>query len=74
MDGWSSNKCKNSSSSSNSQQTISIYQMGEVLEQLGLNITSEDIDEIVVQLEMKEANDISFSEAVEVAIYIHERS
>lgn len=58
---------------SEDQETIMIFKLGEVLKHLGLNILPEDINEIITQLEMKDAMDVSFSEAVEIAIYIHER-
>ena len=58
---------------SEDQETIMIFKLGEVLKHLGLNILPEDINEIITQLEMKDAMYISFSEAVEIAIYIHER-
>lgn len=54
-------------------QSISIYRMDEVLQQLGLNLTSADIIEIINQLEVKDTFDISFSETVEIATFIHEQ-
>ena len=50
--------------------TISIFRLGEVLNEFGLTITSADIDDIIQQLEMKDAMDVSFSEAVDIANYL----
>lgn len=52
---------------------VSIYHMGEVLLQLGLNLTEADIRDIVEQLEVKDTMEVSFSEAVEIATFIHEQ-
>lgn len=50
--------------------TISIFRLGEVLNEFGLTITNTDIDDIIQQLEMKDAMDVSFSEAVDIANYL----
>lgn len=55
------------------KQGISIYRLEEVLHELGLNLTSSDITEIISQLELKDTLDVSFTEAVEIASYIHEQ-
>lgn len=50
--------------------TISIFRIGAVLSEFGLRITNADIDDIIQQLEMKDAMDVSFSEAVDIANYL----
>jgi len=63
----------NGNGNSNEAQTISIYRLADVLYELGLSLTAADITEIVTQLELKDTLDVSFSEAVEIASYIHEQ-
>ena len=55
------------------KQGISIYRIEDVLHELGLNLNSNDITEIITQLELKDTLDVSFTEAVEIASYIHEQ-
>jgi Ca2+-binding EF-hand superfamily protein len=55
------------------KQGVSIYRLGEVLSELGLNLNASDVTEIVSQLELKDTLDVSFAEAVEIAAYIHEQ-
>jgi len=55
------------------QETVSIYEAKPVFTELGLNVTSEDIDDIIEQLQLSEMLDISFTELVELASYIHEQ-
>jgi Ca2+-binding EF-hand superfamily protein len=55
------------------KQGVSIYRLGEVLLELGLNLNASDVTEIVSQLELKDTLDVSFAEAVEIATYIHEQ-
>lgn len=52
-------------------RVVSIYKIAEVLNELGLNISEPDIEDIVGQLQMEETLDVSFSEAVEIATFIH---
>ncbi len=59
--------------SNEATQTISIYRLADVLYELGLSLGAADITEIVSQLELKDTLDVSFSEAVEIASYIHEQ-
>ena len=52
---------------------VSIYRLSEVLSELGLNMSTADVTEIVAQLELKDTLEVSFAEAVEIATYIHEQ-
>ena len=54
-------------------ETLSIYESKVVFGDLGLMVTQEDIDDIIEQLQMSETLDISFTELVELAAYIHEQ-
>jgi len=51
--------------------TISIYQSKPIFNELGLNVSVTDIDDIIEQLQIKDTVDISFAEVVEIATYIH---
>lgn len=66
-------KVFHSLTNSSEAQSISIYRLADVLYELGLSLTAADITEIVTQLELKDTLDVSFSEAVEIASYIHEQ-
>lgn len=55
---------------SNGKHTISIFRLGEVLNEFGLTINSNDVNDIIQQLEMKETMDITFSEAIDIANFI----
>lgn len=50
--------------------TISIFRLGMILREFGLTITNSDVDDIVAQLEMKDAMDITFSEAIDIANFL----
>jgi Ca2+-binding EF-hand superfamily protein len=52
---------------------ISIYQITDVMHELGLSLTAADIQEIITQLEVKDTMELSFAETVEIATFIHEQ-
>ncbi|KAJ1436081.1 hypothetical protein B484DRAFT_325311 [Ochromonadaceae sp. CCMP2298] len=52
---------------------ISIYEITDVMHELGLNLSSSDIQEIITQLQVKDTMELSFAEAVEIATFIHEQ-
>lgn len=54
-------------------ETLSIYETKVVFSDLGLNVTQEDIDDIIEQLQLTDTLEISFTELVELAAYIHEQ-
>jgi hypothetical protein len=61
----------NSAQGESQSETISIYQSKPVFAELGLNLSAADIDDIIGQLELRDSLDISFTEVVEIAAYIH---
>ena len=49
------------------------YRIGDVLHELGLYLSDQDIYDVVTQLKIPEYLEISFSETVEIGTYIHEQ-
>lgn len=49
------------------------YRIGDVLHELGLYLSDQDIYEVITQLKIPEYLEISFSETVEIGTYIHEQ-
>jgi len=52
------------------KSTISIFRLGSILFEFGLKLSDEDVEDIIAQLEMKDALDITFSEAIDIANYL----
>jgi hypothetical protein len=61
----------NSAQGEGQSETVSIYQSKAVFAELGLNLSAADIDDIIGQLELRDSLQISFTEVVEIAAYIH---
>ena len=51
---------------------MSIFDLEDVFLQFGLDLTSENIREIIVQLEANETLAVTFGEVMEIATYITE--
>lgn len=49
---------------------ITLDYLGGVLYALGLKLSDFDVNEIINQLELKDTQDVSFTEAVEIAAYV----
>lgn len=53
-------------------ETVSIFDLEDVFLQFGLDLSPENISEIIVQLEQNETLRVTFNEVVEIATYIKE--